>query len=252
MAANTKADKPVEGKIRKEPGVHDGHRDRMRNRFRENGLDSFAAHEALELLLYYCIPRRDTNEIAHRLLARFDNSISKVFEASIEELMEIEYISFNAAVLIKMIPALARMYVADKVAPREKIESADDAKAYFRAKFFAREFESFMMLYLDNGNKIINCEVIAEGTVNASRVDIGKVVSSAVSKHASSCIAAHNHPRGTPFPSSDDVYSTKKIISSLKDVGVDLVDHVIVGSEEYDVLSMADSYQYGSMFRKEY
>lgn len=250
MAAEKKI--VADGKVLKEPGIHDGHRDRMRQRFGQNGLDSFAPHEALELLLYYCIPRRDTNEIAHKLLAKFDNSISKVFEASIEELMQVEYISYNAAVLIKMIPALARMYVADKVAPREKITSADDAKAYFRAKFFAREVEMFMMLYLDNANRIINCDLISEGIVNASDVDMAKIVSSAVSKRASSCIAAHNHPRGTPFPSRDDVDSTEKILSYLKDIQVELLDHIIVGSEEHEPMSMAESYRFGSMFRKPY
>lgn len=231
---------------------HEGHRDRMRQRFRESGIDSFAAHEALELLLYYCIPRRDTNEIAHELLAHFDNSLSAVFDAPIDELMKVNYISFNAAVLIKMIPSLARLYVADRIAPGDYIRSSDDAKKYFRAKMFAREVETFMMAYLDNGNKVINCETIAEGSVNAARVDMNKIVTAAVSKRASACVAAHNHPRGSAFPSKEDVDSTRRIMNSLGEVNVNLLDHVIVGAEEEAVISMAESFQYGDMFKNDH
>jgi len=236
-------------KIVKEPGIHEGHRDRMRQRFEQVGMDSFAAHEALEMLLYYAVPRRDTNEIAHKLLAAFDNSLANVFEASIEDLMKVEYISYNAAVLIKMIPALARLYVADKIAPREKISSADDAKAFFRAKFFAREKEMFMVAYLDNGSKLISCEVISEGTVNAADVNMSKVAFTGLKKNAANCIAAHNHPRGTPFPSADDILCTKNMVQCLGEVGLNLLDHVIVGSEEYEVMSMAESYRFGDMFK---
>ncbi len=228
--------------------VHEGHRDRMRQRFCQNGVDGFAAHEALELLLYYCVPRRDTNEIAHELLNRFDNSLSAVFDAPIEQLMEVEFISFNAAVLIKMIPALARLYVADRIAPGDYIRTSEDAKKYFRAQMFAREVETFMMAYLDNGSKIISCENVAEGSINAAKVDMSKIITSAVSKRASSCVAAHNHPRGSAFPSKEDVESTRRIQKSLNEINVSLVDHIIVGAEEDAVISMAESFRYGDIF----
>lgn len=244
-------DKKSKSQAAAKKNYHEGHRDRMRQRFRENGMDGFAPHEALEMLLYYCIPRRDTNEIAHQLLEHFDNSVAAVFDAPIDELVNLPYISFNAAVLIKMIPALARLYVSDRISPGDYIRSSEDAKNYFRGKLFAREVETFMMAYLDNGNRIINCETISDGCVNAAKVDLNKITVSAVSKRASSCIAAHNHPHGTAFPSKEDVDSTHRICETLRKVNVNLVDHVIVGAEDGAVISMAESYQYHDIFKQD-
>ena len=118
----------------KKTNVHAGHRDRMRKRFEDGGFGNYQPHEALEMLLYYCIPQKDTNEIAHDLLIHFNNSISNVFNASIQELMDVKYISYNTAILIKMIPEFMRMYIDDRNAVGEYIKSVEDAKKFFNGK----------------------------------------------------------------------------------------------------------------------
>lgn len=87
--------------------VHEGHRQRKKEQFREHGLDAFADHEALELLLYYAIPRQDTNPIAHRLIERF-GSLEGVFSAPAYELQKVEGVGENAATLIRLLFPLCR------------------------------------------------------------------------------------------------------------------------------------------------
>ena len=241
--------KEIRGRETGSGNIHEGHRDRMRRRFERSGFDHFSQHEALEMLLYYCVPRRDTNELAHELLRHFDNSLSAVFDATVSELTEVSYISYNAAILIKMIPELARLYTEDRVSPGECIKSSEDAKAYFRGKLFARESERLMVAYLDNGGKIISCDTVSEGTVNAARTDMSRIIGGALTKRAAGCVIAHNHPHGTAFPSAEDVESTKRIKTLLDEIGVNFYDHIIVGEDD-EAVSMAESYKYGYIFKK--
>lgn len=233
----------------KKPNIHAGHRDRMRKRFEEGGFDNYQPHEALEMLLYYCIPQKDTNEIAHDLLAHFDNSISNVFNASVQELTSVNYISYNTAILIKMIPEFMRMYIDDRNAVGEYIKSTEDAKKYFNAKLFGLDYEVFLIVYLDNSCKIISCEVLEKGTVNAAKVDLNKILKGVLTKKAASCIVAHNHPKGVPFASTEDFETTKKIITFLDHINVTLKDHIIAG--ESGIIALSESMYYGDIFRLE-
>lgn len=230
----------------KKPNVHAGHRDRMRKRFEEAGFNNFQAHEALEMLLYYCIPQRDTNEIAHDLLNHFGNSISAVFNASVQELTSVSYISYNTAILIKMIPEFMRMYIDDRNSTGEYIKSSDDAKNFFKGKLFGHDEELFMIVYLDNNNKIISCEILERGAVNSAKVDMNKIVKGAITKKAASCIVAHNHPKGLPFASQEDLTTTKKIITILDQISVTLKDHIISG--ENAIIALSEHMSYGEMF----
>lgn len=115
-------------------GVHDGHRQRMKSRFLEAGLDGFNDHNALEMLLFYALPRKDTNELAHKLLNHF-GSLAAVLEADQKALSEIDGIGENAAVLLKLIPAISRRYMEEVMAPRKSVESAEQLGRYFIAKF---------------------------------------------------------------------------------------------------------------------
>jgi DNA repair protein RadC len=93
--------------------IHDGHRQRLKERFLEQGLDSFTKYQALELMLFYCIPRQNTNDIAHRLIEHF-GSVSQTLDADIEELCSVEGIGLSAATFLKLLPAVARYYEDDK------------------------------------------------------------------------------------------------------------------------------------------
>lgn len=223
---------------------HDGHRKRLKARFAKSGLDDFEPHNVLELLLFYSVPRKDTNPIAHRLINRF-GSLSGVFDAKPEELMKVEGITENTAVLISMIPQLARKYLEDKSDAMNTIRGFNDIGTYLMPKFVGRTIETVMLAALDNKNKIISCNIIAEGDNNRANISRRKVMEEAIRVGATRVVLAHNHPRGFAVPSKEDIYLTEEIYSLLKSVGIELVDHIIFAEDDF--VSLAAS---GIDFRK--
>ena len=219
-------------------GLHDGHRNRLKNRFLNEGLTNFEDHNVLELLLFYSIPRSDTNEIAHELLNKF-GSLHGVFEAGMEDLMSINGISRHSAVLIKMIPELFVVYGRDKVRDIQKINSSDDAKQFFIPRFYVKVREEVQIVLLDDKMNIIKWVKIYEGSVNSANVPIRKIVEIAIENRATNVIIAHNHPTGLILPSKDDLRATAKVREALALVDIKLLDHVIVSDNE--AASLKDS-----------
>lgn len=219
-------------------GLHDGHRNRLKNRFLNEGLTNFEDHNVLELLLFYSIPRSDTNEIAHELLNKF-GSLHGVFEAGMEDLMSVNGISRHSAVLIKMIPELFVVYGRDKVRDIQKINSSDDAKQFFIPRFYGKVREEVQIVLLDDKMNIIKWVKIYEGSVNSANVPIRKIVEIAIENRATNVIIAHNHPTGLILPSKDDLRATAKVREALALVDIKLLDHVIVSDNE--AASLKDS-----------
>ena len=219
-------------------GLHDGHRNRLKNRFLNEGLTNFEDHNVLELLLFNSIPRSDTNEIAHELLNKF-GSLHGVFEAGMEDLMSINGISRHSAVLIKMIPELFVVYGRDKVRDIQKINSSDDAKQFFIPRFYGKVREEVQIVLLDDKMNIIKWVKIYEGSVNSANVPIRKIVEIAIENRATNVIIAHNHPTGLILPSKDDLRATAKVREALALVDIKLLDHVIVSDNE--AASLKDS-----------
>ncbi|MBR2957156.1 MAG: DNA repair protein RadC, partial [Clostridia bacterium] len=155
--------------------MHEGHRKRIREKYRRNGLEGFADHEVLELLLFYANKRSDTNETAHRLIKRF-GSLSAVLEAPYDELVQVEDIGDVAATLITMVPALFRRYSADKVSSITEISSSQQAIDYSKPKFFGLSTERGALIFLDSQNRVKNFLFVCEGSLNATSLDIRKCV----------------------------------------------------------------------------
>ena len=218
--------------------LHEGHRKRMKERFIKSGLDDFAPHNILELLLFYSIPRGDTNPVAHRLIDTF-GSLSGVFDATPEELAKVDGVGENSAILISMIPQIARKYLEDKADTANIVGGCSDIGAFLLPKFVGRTNEALMMVSIDNKNKIISCSVVAEGTVDSAKVSRRKIMQEAMKVKATRVILAHNHPCGVAVPSSEDVVMTKEIGRLFAQVGIELVDHIIVANDDY--VSMAAS-----------
>lgn len=219
-------------------GIHDGHREKMRQRFLAGGLESFADHEALELLLYYAIPRRDTNPIAHALMERY-GSLPAVLSAPVEDLEKVEGIGRSAAVLLKLVPQLYRKARLADAAQENVLNSSEKAGAYLLERFAGEQNEVVYQLCLDRKGKLIACKRIGEGGVTNAELNIRKVMENAILTSASAVILSHNHPSGIALPSQDDYATTRRVMDALRTIGVALTDHIIVA--DGDFVSMADS-----------
>lgn len=211
-------------------GVHDGHRQRLIRRFLEEGLDSFESHNVLELLLFFSIPRRDTNEIAHALIADF-GSLDGVFDAPYEELLKVDGVGDNTAALIKLIPQLTRRYLeeADQDVILNNVEKTAE---YFRQKYIGRTKETVFLACLDAKCRVIACPLLHEGSVNFTEINTRKIMEQVLRYNAAGVILAHNHPSGIAAPSMDDLETTQQIKKALRAINVDLVDHIIVADRE--------------------
>lgn len=212
--------------------VHDGHRSRKKEQFRNHGLDAFADHEVLELLLYYAVPRRDTNPIAHRLMERF-GSLDAVFSAPIEELEKVEGVGESAATLLALLMPLYRRI---RTAPRAKetiLTSTERMGEYFIDLFLGVTREETYEACLDAKGKLLACYRVAEGGVDAVNINTRRLVENALKCGASAVALAHNHPSGIALPSPDDNTTTIAVWDALRAVGIPLIDHIIVADEDY-------------------
>lgn len=219
-------------------GIHDGHREKMRQRFLKSGLDAFADHEALELLLYYAIPRRDTNPIAHALMERY-GSLSAVLAAPVEDLKKVEGVGESAAILLKLAPQLYRKAKMSDAEQETILSSVERVGAYLLERFAGEKNEVVYQLCLDRKGKLLVCKKLGEGGVASADLDIRRLVENALLTGASSVVLAHNHPSGVALPSRDDYAATDRAKTALAVVGVALTDHIIVA--DGDFVSMADS-----------
>lgn len=217
---------------------HEGHRKRLKARFAKDGLDGFEPHNVLELLLFYVIPRGDTNPLAHRLINKF-GSFSAVLEASPEELMKVEGVGEQTALFLTMLPQLARKYIADKNEEVHKISGYRDLGAYVVPKFIGRSKEAIMLIALDSKNRIISSNIIAEGDIDRVPVSRRQIMEEAIRTKAARVVLAHNHPKGLTVPSNEDIVLTQDVCKLLGEVGIELIDHIIVSNDDY--ISMAAS-----------
>lgn len=218
--------------------VHNGHRDRMRQRFLQEGLDGFTDIQVLELLLFYCISRKDTNPIAHALLEQF-GSLSQVLEAPVEELCKVEGIGENAAVFLQLVTQVGRYYLTDRVSKIKVLPTLESCAEYMRPLFFGRKVEMVYLLCLDAKCKVLCCRKMAEGSVNSTGISVRKIVEMALAANASSVVLAHNHPGGLAIPSSEDVAVTRRVVAALQAVEIHFIDHIVVADDDY--VSMVQS-----------
>ena len=218
--------------------IHKGHRSRLKQRFLEEGLDSFTDIQALELLLFYGVPRQDTNPIAHRLLDRF-GSLSQVLEASPEELRRVEGVGENAAALLTLVTQFARFYQVDCAQRVKCLTTLEACGEYLTPYFFGRNKETVFLLCLDAKCKVLCCKEVGEGSVNSTSVSIRKIVETALASNATTVILAHNHPSGVALPSEEDIQTTRRVAAALQAVEIVLADHIVVA--DGDFVSMTQS-----------
>lgn len=218
--------------------VHDGHRKRMRQRFLAEGLDQFTDVQVLEILLFYCIARQDTNPIAHALLDHF-GSLSQVLEAPVGELQKVEGIGENTAVFLRLITQVGRCYLTDRASKAKVLPTLESCAKYLQTYFFGRNVETVYLLCLDAKCKMLCCKKISEGDVNSTSLSVRKIVETALNTNASSVVLAHNHPGGMAVPSREDIQTTMRVAAALQAVDVNFLDHILVTDDDY--VSLAQS-----------
>lgn len=165
-------------------GMHDGHRNRLKRRFLEEGMEQFEPHNVLELLLFYSIPRQDTNETAHRLIDTF-GSLSAVFDASVEDLVKVEGVGMNTAILIKLVPAVNRRYLEDRALRGMRAVSSEACGELLVSKFNGVTVERVLLLCMNNQGRVLHCVSISEGTQSMVDINNRRIVEAALRHNAS-------------------------------------------------------------------
>ena len=207
--------------------IHAGHRQRLRERFRTAGLQSFSDHEILELLLTFAIPQKDVNPLAHELIARFGR-LSHVLEADEEELLRVPGVGQNAAVLLNMMPQLMRSYRRSALGERPVIVNFADAKDYCTPLFLGAHQEHVYLICLDQSGRVLHPALLHTGTVDEVMLYPRLAVETALRHHAHAVLLAHNHPGGTAYASQADMETTLRLGAVFSQIGIRLVDHLIV------------------------
>ena len=216
-----------------------GHRERIKEKFLKNGIDGFAEYEILELLLTYCIPRKDTKPIAKDLLNKF-KTLDNVFKADFDKLSVIDGLGNNSIAFLKLIGDLPSIIYKDelknkKLIDREtlKISNKDILLNYLRNKIGYEEKEKFYVIYLSSSNEVIEFEENSVGTLDRSSVYPREIYKKIINLNAKSVILAHNHPSDNITPSKSDIELTNEISKGLKNFGALLIEHIIITKNSY-------------------
>ncbi len=219
-------------------GIHQGHRDRMKQEFLQGGLAHFSEPRALELLLFFSRFQGDVNPLAHELLAAF-GSLAGVLDAPPEELAKIPGVGENPVVLLKLIPAIAARYLASRTSGEVIVSDSASLYNLFLPYFFGARNEMSFLACFDGKLKLLGVKKISEGSPNANEISVRKISTEALALNATVVVLAHNHPSGLATPSEEDIFSTRYIQDALRPLGIVLYDHVILADD--DMVSLKDS-----------
>lgn len=230
---------PEKKEEKRPPSVHAGHRKRMREEFLRTGGGEMEEHRLLELLLFYAIPQGDLNPLAHRLVDHF-GSLTGVLHATYDQLMKVEGVGHNTAVLLQLIPAVAARYMRQSASFEGQIVDLWQLRELLEPYFFAQRDELAYLVCMDGNSRLLATRKLGEGVVDTVQIATRKVLEAALDCNASQVVLAHNHVSGIAVPSNADVDTTLRLKRVLAEsVGITLVDHLIFAGG--DMVSMAQS-----------
>ncbi len=229
---------------------HEKHRERMKNEFLAHGFDDKTSpHRVLELLLFYCVPRVDTNPLAHELINKYKN-LSGVLDAPVEELIQFKGITRNNVGLLKMVMPIARIYLKETELDVDRhFTDYSNMCRYIVGRFSGLVQEHFAVIYLDNTGKMLEFQFLSHGGSNTVTVSNRDIISGVIKYNATAVVVAHNHHNSLLLPSAQDVAATQRIAMALDDIDVRLIDHIIINKSDY--ISMAQSSEYKYIFNQE-
>lgn len=201
-----------------------------------DGLEGFEPHQILELLLFYAIPRRDTNEIAHNLMQHF-GTLDKVFDAPVYELEKVEGMGKGSAAFLALIRDVCRAYEVSKARKKKIVMGTQDYANFLFQLLRDKRCEEVYMLCLNGKHEIIGCYKVASGDINSVQISTRNVIERALACNASFAVLAHNHPSGFAIPSCEDNMETMNVKRALECVGIELLDHLVAEDTDYVVYS---------------
>ena len=222
----------------KKPNLHAKHRQRVKTKYKENGLTPFSDHEVLELLLFYALPQGDTNPTAHELINAF-GSLAGVMDAEIKDLVQVPGVGDHTALLLKLIPDISSRYLASRIREDFLLRETRDLWELFSPHFFGARTEMSWVACFDAKLKLLGLRKLGDGGPTVTEIGVRQVVAAALDCSAAAIVLAHNHPSGVATPSDADVSTTLYLRRLLRSMDVDLYDHVILVDD--DMVSMRDS-----------
>ena len=225
--------------------LHAGHRERVKERFLQDGLAGFQQHNILELMLFYAVPQRDTNELAHRLINTF-GSLEGVLDASVDELCCVPGVGRNTATLLKLFASMNQYLDLQRHQPRLHMTRGEEIAQYARARNRGHKEEVFSVIGLDADCGYLTYEEISQGTVAATEINVRRAIDALLRAHAACVILVHNHPSGSLTPSVDDLTTTRTLCDAFHLINLKVIDHLIVSDTDY--LSMRSQKQFRSIF----
>jgi DNA repair protein RadC len=225
-----------------------GHRQRLRRKFLDAGLDGFHDYEVIELLLTLGTPRKDCKDAAKAALKRF-KTLQGVFEATPQDLARVDGIGSNNLIGIKLIEAVAERYLIRKVVRKNPLNNSKALFDYLYYSMRDKQRERFKVILLDAKNRVIVSETLFKGTLTASSVYPREIVRTALNHQAAAVIFAHNHPSGDPTPSKEDIALTRQLIFACRMMGITVHEHIVIGNNRY--FSFADE-GHIARFNREY
>jgi DNA repair protein RadC len=208
------------------------HRKRLREKFNNAGAEAFHNYELLELLLTFAIPRLDVKPVAKALMKRF-STLNGVLDATQHELESVHGVGATSAILVRLIKVLFAAYLEERIEGKDVLSSPGAVVDFARVKLAGLPHEAFMVIYLNVKNRVIDHEVLQEGTVDRAIVYPRQIIKAALTHKAAGLILSHNHPSGDPAPSQEDKHLTRSVIEAARTVEIRVLDHIIVGKSGY-------------------
>ena len=225
--------------------IHKGHRQKVRESYYKSGLDGEPDHRILEFLLFFGIPYKDTNVIAHELIEKF-GSFSGVLKASVEELKGVKGMTENAACLISLILPVYKRYADDILSKKPVLTTTEEIVEFIRPKFIGAADEKIFLLCFDSNHSLLTVRLLSEGDISSASFDMRSLASAVLETKAQSAILVHNHPNGIALPSVDDVETTKTVYNFLQTIKVTLLNHIIISDVGH--CSMIDFPKFAHIF----
>lgn len=228
--------------------IHAGHRARVRENVFKNGFEQLEDHRLLELLLFYSIPREDTNEIAHRLLNEF-GSFTEIVKATPKKLSEVQGVGRNSAIQIAAIGELFKRVIEEGAVKRTSYRTIEELVALVRSQYLNEKNEKLLFICFDSAMRLKKIESFTEGDSVRTSAELKTALSKILENDPTFVIMAHNHPEGPALPSNTDVGSTMTVSTTLRNLGINLADHIIINRTAY--FSMREDSRYKNLFDTE-